>query len=489
MRIAVAGFQHESHSFARFPADLQAFEKPGGLPPLSRGAAMLAALEGTRVPASGAIAALREKGHEIIPLAWGMAMPSAPVAREAYETIAGWIVEGAAAAMPLDGLYLDLHGAMMAEHAPDGEGELLRRLRERLGDHLPISVSLDLHANVTPAMVEAADVITAYRTYPHVDMKETGARAASLLIARIAHGRPFARSWVPIDFFVPITAQCTMVSPMQQIYAVLPELAAACGAADLSLCLGFPYCDFEGCGPAITAYAATQAAADTAASRLLQLVRDQRGNLAGRLWPAAEAVAHALREASLGGPPIVLADTQDNPGGGGHGDTTGLLATLVAGGAAGAVVGVLNDPASAAAAHAAGEGAVIELALGGVSDGVPYRGRFTVLKLCDGRFTCTGPMTRGNAADLGPTALLETEGVHVVVASRKMQAYDQAMFRHVGIEPASVPIIALKSSVHFRADFQPIAKEVLVVLAPGPVVADPSTLPFTKLRPGLALAP
>jgi microcystin degradation protein MlrC len=338
-------------------------------------------------------------------------------------------------------------------------------------------------------MVEAADVITAYRTYPHIDMKETGARAMAQLLARIAHERAWARRWQPIDFFVPITAQCTMAPPMQQIYAVLPELAAACGAVDLSLSLGFPYCDFEGCGPAITAYAETQAAADAAASRLLQLVLDQRANLAAKLWPAAEAVAHARAQASLGGPPIVLADTQDNPGGGGHGDTTGLLSALVAGGASGAVIGVLNDPASAAAAHAAGEGAVIELSLGGVSDGVPHRGRFTVLALGDGRFTCTGPMTKGNAADLGPTALLETEGVHVVVASRKMQAYDQAMFRHVGIEPASVPIIALKSSVHFRADFQPIAKEILVVLAPGPVVADPSTLPFTKLRPGLALAP
>jgi microcystin degradation protein MlrC len=489
MRIAVAGFQHESHSFARFPADIAAFEKPGGFPPLSRGPAVRAAVAGTRVPAAGAIEVADAGGHAVIPLAWGMAMPSAPVTREAYETIVGWIVEGAAAAMPLDGLYLDLHGAMMAEHAPDGEGELLRRLRARLGNDLPIAVSLDLHANVTPAMVEAADVITAYRTYPHIDMKETGARAMAQLLARIAHERAWARRWQPIDFFVPITAQCTMAPPMQQIYAVLPELAAACGAVDLSLSLGFPYCDFEGCGPAITAYAETQAAADAAASRLLQLVLDQRANLAAKLWPAAEAVAHARAQASLGGPPIVLADTQDNPGGGGHGDTTGLLSALVAGGASGAVIGVLNDPASAAAAHAAGEGAVIELFLGGVSDGVPHRGRFTVLALGDGRFTCTGPMTKGNAADLGPTALLETEGVHVVVASRKMQAYDQAMFRHVGIEPASVPIIALKSSVHFRADFQPIAKEILVVLAPGPVVADPSTLPFTKLRPGLALAP
>ena len=139
--------------------------------------------------------------------------------------------------------------------------------------------------------------------------------------------------------------------------------------------------------------------------------------------------------------------------------------------------------------HAAGEGGTIEVALGGKSDNAPFRGRFAVQRLGDGRFTCTGPMTRGNRADLGPSALLEAGGVHVLVASRMMQAYDQAMFRHLGIEPATAPIVALKSSVHFRADFQPIAKEILIVAAPGPVVADPSVLPFRNLRPGLALAP
>jgi len=489
MRIGIAGFQHESHSFALFPADLSAFEHPGGFPPLSRGAAMRAALAGTRVPAAGAIEAAEAAGHTVVPLVWGMAMPSAPVTREAFETIAGWIVEDAAAAMPLDGLCLDLHGAMMAEHAPDGEGELLRRLRARLGPDLPIAASLDLHANVTPAMVALADVLTAYRTYPHIDMKETGARALALLLKRIAHGRPWARHFAPIDFFIPVPAQCTLVPPMQQVYGILPELQEACGAADLSLALGFPCCDFDGCGPSVTAYAETEDAARAAAERLHRIMLDQRGNLATRLWQPDEAVAHARRVASLGGPPVVLADTQDNPGGGGHGDTMGLFAALVSGGARGAVLGVVNDAAAAALAHAAGEGTKITLALGGVSDGTPFRGVFSVLKLGDGRFTCTGPMTRGNLADLGPTALLETEGVHVVVASRRMQAYDQAMFRHVGIDPASVPIIALKSSVHFRADFQPIAKEILVVLAPGPVVADPSSLPFTRLRPGLSLAP
>ncbi|WP_337875806.1 M81 family metallopeptidase [Elioraea sp.] len=489
MRIAIAGLLHESHSFAPFPADLAAFEKPGGFPPLTRGAAMLEAIAGTRVPAAGARELAESEGHTVVPLAWGIAMPSAPVTRDAFETIAGWIVEDAAAAMPLDGLYLDLHGAMMVEGAPDGEGELLARLRARLGPALPIAASLDLHANVTRAMVAHADVLTAYRTYPHVDMKETGARAMRLLLDRIAHGRPWARRHRPIDFLVPLSAQCTLAHPMRDLYEAIPLVAEQAGAADLSLCLGFPYCDFEGCGPAVTAYAATETAAEAAAARLHDMVVARRAEMVQRLWTPEAAVQHAKARASLGGPPIVLADTQDNPGGGGHGDTTGLLRALVEGGAAGAVVGVLNDAATAAAAHAAGEGAAIEVALGGRSDGAPFHARFAVQRLGDGRFTCTGPMTRGNRADLGPCALLETGGVHVLVASRKMQAYDQAMFRHLGIDPVAVPIIALKSSVHFRADFQPIAREILIVAAPGPVVADPSALPFRNLRPGLALSP
>jgi microcystin degradation protein MlrC len=450
---------------------------------------MLDAIAGTRVPAAGAREAAEAAGHEVVPLAWGFAMPSAPVTAHAFDTITGWILADAQAAMPLDGLYLDLHGAMMAEHAADGEGELLGRLRARLGADLPIAASLDLHANVTRAMVELADVLTAYRTYPHVDMKEAGERAMRLLLDRIAHGRPWARRHMPIDFLVPLSAQCTLTSPMRELYEAIPLLSEQTGAADLSLCLGFPYCDFEGCGPAVTSYAASEEAAEAAAARLHATFVGRRAEMVQRLWSPEEAVHHAKAHASLAGPPIVLADTQDNPGGGGHGDTTGLLRALVEGRAEGAVIGVINDAETAAAAHASGEGTTITLALGGRSDNAPFEGSFTVQRLGDGRFTCTGPMTRGNRADLGPCALIETAGVHVLVASRKMQAYDQAMFRHLGVEPATVPIVALKSSVHFRADFQPIAKEILVVVAPGPVVADPAALPFRNLRPGLALTP
>ena len=183
--------------------------------------------------------------------------------------------------------------------------------------------------------------------------------------------------------------------------------------------------------------------------------------------PSAEAVAEAKRLAAGAGKPIVLADTQDNPGGGGHGDTTELLAELVRQGANGALVCLINDAESAAACHAAGEGATVSLSLGGKSDGMPFACSARVLKLTDGRFTLTGPMGAGNPANLGPSALIDIDGVRVIVASRKMQALDQAIIRHVGVEPADCPILALKSSVHFRADFTPIAERIIVAIAPG----------------------
>ena len=191
----------------------------------------------------------------------------------------------------------------------------------------------------------------------------------------------------------------------------------------------------------------------------------------------------AIHDAASATRPIILADTQDNPGGGGHGDTTGLLSELVKQGATDAVVCLINDAEAASACHAAGVGAVLRLQLGGRSDGVPFVGEANILRLADGVFPLTGPMGKGNIARLGPTALVEfAPGVRVIVASVKIQAYDQAILRHLGVEPADCPIIALKSSVHFRADFTPIAERIIVAAAPGPVIADPSGLPFQHVR-------
>ena len=205
---------------------------------------------------------------------------------------------------------------------------------------------------------------------------------------------------------------------------------------------------------------------------------------------AEEAVAQAIRLAKSATRPVVIADTQDNPGGGGHGDTTGLLAELIRQNAEGALVAIINDDTSADACHAAGQGGTLTLELGGKSDGVPLTVQAHVLKLTDGTFIGTGPMAKGNPGAVGPSALIQVApGVRVIVVSRKTQALDQALIRHVGIEPSDCKILVLKSSVHFRADFQPIAEQVIVAASPGPVVADPALLPFKHLRPGIRLRP
>jgi microcystin degradation protein MlrC len=225
------------------------------------------------------------------------------------------------------------------------------------------------------------------------------------------------------------------------------------------------------------------------ADDLLKFINTREREFTQELLPPDAAVAEAKLRSTTASGPIVIADTQDNPGGGGHGDTTELLAELVRQDARGALVCLINDQESAAACHAAGEGAMISLSLGGKSDGAPYRCVARVERLTDGRFTLTGPMGAGNPGNLGPSALIDIDGIRVIVVTRKMQALDQAIIRHVGVEPASCPILVLKSSVHFRADFGPIADHVIVAVAPGPVVADPATLNFRHVRANVRRRP
>lgn len=244
------------------------------------------------------------------------------------------------------------------------------------------------------------------------------------------------------------------------------------------------------------AYGTDAAAVESAVARLATSVSAREGEFAGRLWGEDDAIAHVARRAATAGRPFLLADTQDNPGGGSNGDTVGLLRALVGADAQGAVVATLTDVDAAQASHRAGVGAELTLPLGawsGMAGHEPLVATVEVERLGDGRFVGTGPMWGGSRIDLGPMALLRikagAQGVRVIVASKKLQAGDQAILRHVGIEPAEQKILALKSSVHFRADFAPIAEDILVVESPGPVSADPSKLPFRNLRPGVRLSP
>jgi microcystin degradation protein MlrC len=203
-------------------------------------------------------------------------------------------------------------------------------------------------------------------------------------------------------------------------------------------------------------------------------------------------VRHAMELAKHASKPIVIADTQDNPGAGGDSDTTGMLRALVRNKATRAAIGVIHDPASAKAAHAAGVGAPVSLALGGKSGipgDAPYQETFIVEELSDGQFVAPGPYYGGRDMDMGPSAALRIGGIRVVVSSHKAQLADQSMYRYVGIEPREQSILVNKSSVHFRADFEPIAEKLLICAAPGAMPADTAALPWTRLRPGIRIKP
>jgi microcystin degradation protein MlrC len=495
-RLAVGGFQHETNTFAPSKATFEDFVRPGAWPGLTRGAALFEAVAGMNIPIAGFMAAGGELGYELLPLSWAQTTPSAEVTEEAFERIAGQILEDLRVfcdSGSLDGVYLDLHGAMVTEHLEDGEGELLRRVRRVVGDELPVVASLDLHANVTPEMVEHADALIAYRTYPHVDMAETGTRCARHMDALLRGRAGRCKAFRQLPFLIELTAGCTLHDPVKGLYE---QLAALEGGAvgSLSFACGFAPADIRHCGPSVLAYAASAEAAEGAAETLLAYACAREGEFATRSWTPAEAVDHALAvtAAAADGGPVVLVDTQDNPGAGADGDAVVLLEELVRQGARDAALAILYDPEAAAAAHAAGEGSDITLALGagsGLPGQRPLTAGYRVERLGDGRFSGTGPFYKGARMRLGPMALLRLGGVRIVVASRKLQAADQAIFRHLGVEPAAQRILALKSSVHFRADFQPIARDILVVAASGPNPVDHRDLVYRRLRPGVRLMP
>jgi microcystin degradation protein MlrC len=489
-RIAVGGFQHETNTFAPLKATLADFEQADAWPGLTSGDALFDAVKGINLPAAGFIHEARSLAHELVPLLWCSAQPSAQVTRDAFETIASELLARLSKVRSLDAVYLDLHGAMVAEHVDDADGEILARVRSMIGPDVLLVASLDFHANVSARMVEQADGLVSFRSYPHVDMTETGARAAALLHDLLKE-RAHARWHGALPFLIPLTTQCTLIEPLRSLMEQARRLEHA---SVMSLCLtpGFPAADVEKCGPAIFGYGRDDEALARAARELFGTALEREHELALDVIDVEQA-ARLARDADIPrGRPIILADTQDNPGAGGNADTMSLLKALAAADVDGVLAGVIWDGGCAARAHEAGQGASLDLAVGahsGFPGESPLAARFTVERLGDGRFTGCGPFYHGGRFELGPMALLRTGRMRIVVASRKQQAADTAMFRHVGADPRDARVLVLKSSVHFRADFGDLASRIVLVEAPGPNVADPSRLPFTKLPAGKRLKP
>lgn len=488
-RIVFAGFQHETNTFAPSQATIHSFEHGGGWPALSRGEAVFTSIKGKNIPASGFVEQAKQAGYTLIPVLWCAAIPSAHVQEAAYEQIAGEILEGIRQALPVDGVYLDLHGAMVTTHLDDGEGELIRRVRNLVGPDTPIVVSLDFHANVTELMLSQADGISAFRTYPHVDMAKTGERAFDLLEKRWAFGQKLPMAVRRLPYIVAVCWQCTDLQPASRLYALLEQLEAD-NPVDMSFTMGFPADDFPECGAVIWGYAEQMPVIEKAVTTLEQAALEAESEFAGKLYDADEAVAYAIAASADSSKPVVIADAQDNPGSGGDSDTTAVLRALVEQNAQNAALGLLADPAAMKIIATHKPGDTVHLSLGGhsgVEGDAPYENDFVIESLSDGKIDAVGPYYKGYKLDIGPSACLRIGGVRIAVCTYKVQMADRALFRVVGIEPTEKAILVVKSAVHFRADFTPIASEIIVAAAPGAALMRLELMPWTRLATGMRL--
>src|SRR5215510_6148289 len=302
-RIAVGGFLHETNTFAPTKATYDAFVHGGGWPRMELGANVLKTLRRINVGLAGFIEAAEAERWELVPTIFTAATPCAHVTEDAFERIARVLVDGIAAAGKLDAVYLDLHGAMVTEHLDDGEGEILARVRKVVGKELPLVASLDLHANVSPEMVEHADALIAYRTYPHVDMADTGRACARHLKLLLQTRHRFAKAFRQLPFLIPISWQCTNDQPTRGIYEKLAALENA-AVPTLSFAPGFPAADIFDCGPSVFAYGKTQADADRAADEIAALIESHENDFDGKIWSPDDGVRHAIELAKSASRPI-----------------------------------------------------------------------------------------------------------------------------------------------------------------------------------------
>jgi microcystin degradation protein MlrC len=440
---------------------------------------------------AGFLAAANELGWTLIHTLSATAAPAGPVSREAYDHIAGIICDAARAHLgQLDGILLGVHGAQVVEFCEDGEGQLLRRLREIVGPDLPIAVTLDLHANATRAMAELAQIWVSFKTYPHVDIRLTGHRAAHLLHAAIAgRTRPATLRRAP-PMLEEATSGRSDTGPMVEAYARARAEEAEPGILSVSLNAGFAEADIHDAGPSVlVTYDHTIPGAEARAAAIADahaLAIWQARHVAGNDFLNVEEAARIAKDFDARHGPLVIADYADNPGAGAYGDATNLLRALLDAGVPNAAFAPMVDPALAQDLHRHREGDEVTVDLGGKNDpafgGGPLRLTGRIMRLSDGAFRGDGPMLGGLDRSYGPTAVLRVDGVDILVVTEPEQLLDRQQLAAFGIIPSDKSVLALKSMQHFRAAFDPIAGRVIVCDSGGLATPDLVRKPYRKVR-------
>ena len=495
-RVVLAMMKHETNTFSPVPTDLARFSK-GAERPLA-GAEILAAYRGTGSCTAGFIDEAEAAGAEIVPTIAANAPPSGPVHTAAYEYICDAILESVAGGC--DAILLDLHGAMVTERHEDGEGELLARIREIAPD-VPVGVTLDMHANLYPAMVDNADVIAGYQTYPHIDYRETGVRAARPIFAMLRGEAQPVAAWGNRPMLPHVMRQGSGDFPNRELQARAQEMEAE-GALAVSLFTGFPHADIANAGlSCVVVTAGDRGAAERMRDELLDFAWTNREAFVYRIEPLADSIARARGAASdAGAPParhpsargdgpVVLLDHYDNAASGGTMDSMTVLRAILEAELEDVAVFAIHDPGAVQDLIAAGVGAETTVMLGGKIDmpainmaGEPLEVTGRVKLIADGRFRNLGPASTGVEMNMGPTVVLDTGGVEIVVISRHHEPNDLNCFLSLGIDPRARRFLMLKSRIHYRAGFSDVARDIIECAGTGVCTSDYDMLDFRNVR-------
>ena len=479
MRIGIASFTHESNTFASFTTALSDFQS-------RRGTEIVESYRSTFHEVGGFIAGADEFGYEIVPLSCADATPSGTVRREAYEALVGELLERVRAALPLDGLLLALHGAMVAEEFPQADGETVRRVRALVGPDFPLVVTHDYHGNVPPQLVENATALVIYKTCPHVDQRERGLQAAELMARTVRGEVQPAAAIVKPELLYNIAFHNTSGGPMKPVMDAAIDLEGQTGILAASIAAGYQYADVPWMGPSVVVVADGQfALAQREAGRLADLMWSTRDELLPRIPGAAEAVGMAIASADT---PVSLFEMGDNIGGGSAGDATLVVDELLRQGA-NKWVAALYDPEAAAACAAAGIGAQLTLPVGGKMDdqhGPTLTVTGTVRSLHDGKFIETERRHGGKREwDQGLTAVLATSGGLLLLDSLRTPPMSLNQLRSAGILPEQQRIFVAKGAVAPRAAYGPVSARIIEVDTAGATSISRPPEAYRRARQGL----